>query len=259
LKAARQVCYKPVVIRADLMPKYPPEKIHQRRLRAVAISCGLHALGLGAAIGATLFYESKIHPPGSVMGGQLTSLPELVIVSAPPDPPHPVLAPPQPASPAPLAKNAPSPSPREAAPKPVDDGVPVLATKTTPKTELAPTLAISHPTPSPSHVAETKSAKVKPATPATAFAAPSSYAPGPNDFPHPPYPNEARDRRESGTVVMNVQFDSSGDVARAEVAHSSGVRILDSTTRTFIRTHWHEPAFAGQTVSIPVAYKLEDL
>ena len=66
----------------------------------------------------------------------------------------------------------------------------------------------------------------------TASATPSSYAPGPNDFPHPPYPNEARDRRESGTVVMNVQFDASGDVTRADVAHSSGVA---SDTRRFVR------------------------
>ena len=89
--------------------------------------------------------------------------------------------------------------------------------------------------------------------------APSSYAPGLDSLPHPPYPPEARDLRQTGTVVMNVQFDGKGDVTHAEVEQSSGVPILDSETRSFIRAHWHSPAFAGQVVSVPVLYKLENL
>jgi len=58
---------------------------------------------------------------------------------------------------------------------------------------------------------------------------------------------------------MSVQFDVKGDVADAEVAQSSGVPILDSETRSFIRTRWHSPAYAGQIVSVPVQYKLENL
>ncbi len=70
---------------------------------------------------------------------------------------------------------------------------------------------------------------------------------------------EARNRGETGVVVMNVQFDVKGDVSRAEVAQSSGVPILDSETLSFIRAHWHSATYAGQTISQPVEYSLQDL
>jgi TonB family protein len=108
---------------------------------------------------------------------------------------------------------------------------------------------------SPAAAATVQSSPPKPAAPA----APSSYAPGLNVLPHPPYPVEARDRGQTGTVIMNVRFDLKGDVADAEVAQSSGVPILDSETRSFIRAHWHSPAYAGQAVSVPVQYKLANL
>ena len=84
-----------------------------------------------------------------------------------------------------------------------------------------------------------------------AAASPSSYAPGVNVLPHPPYPIEARNRGQTGTVVMNVQFDARGGVSAADVSQSSGVPILDSETRSFIRAHWHSPSYAGQTVRRP--------
>ena len=57
---------------------------------------------------------------------------------------------------------------------------------------------------------------------------------------------------------MNVRFDARGGVTLAEVTQSSGVPLLDASTRSFIRGHWHSPAFAGQTVSVPVRYALEN-
>jgi TonB family protein len=74
-------------------------------------------------------------------------------------------------------------------------------------------------------------------------------------LPHPPYPEEAQDLGETGTVVMTVTFDTSGDVARAAVTQSSGVRLLDATTRSFILAHWHSATLAGQTVTQPVLYR----
>jgi outer membrane biosynthesis protein TonB len=53
---------------------------------------------------------------------------------------------------------------------------------------------------------------------------------------------------------MTVTFDTSGDVARAAVAQSSGVRLLDANTRSFILAHWHSATLAGQTVTQPVRY-----
>jgi protein TonB len=119
----------------------------------------------------------------------------------------------------------------------------------------AKTQAAIHPAISHTAAATAQSSPPKPA----AAASPSSYAPGVNVLPHPPYPTEARDRGQTGTVVMNVHFDARGDVALAEVAQSSGVPILDSETRSFIRAHWHSPAYAGRAVSVPVQYKLENL
>ena len=138
--------------------------------------------------------------------------------------------------------------------------MPVLAvqpSKPMPTTQPAPakTRAAIHPTISHPAIATVQSSPPKPAAPV----APSSYASGPNILPHPPYPIEARDLRETGIVIMNVQFDVKGDVAQADVAQSSGVPILDSETRSFIRTHWHSAAYAGQAVSVPVQYKLENL
>jgi hypothetical protein len=40
---------------------------------------------------------------------------------------------------------------------------------------------------------------------------------------------------------------------------SSGSLILDHQTATFIRSNWHSVAEAGQVVSVPVRYSLENL
>ncbi len=64
---------------------------------------------------------------------------------------------------------------------------------------------------------------------------------------------------KTGTVVVNVQFNRQGGVTSTEVVQSSGVSILDSSTRSFIRTHWHSQAYAGQTISVPVQYQLQNL
>jgi TonB family protein len=118
------------------------------------------------------------------------------------------------------------------------------------KTQVVVHLAILHPV-----VATAQSSPPKPA----ASVSSSSYAPGLSVLPHPPYPQEARDLQQTGTVTMNVQFDGKGDVAHAEVAQSSGVPVLDSETRSFIRVYWHSPAYAGQLVSVPVRYTLQNL
>jgi len=78
-------------------------------------------------------------------------------------------------------------------------------------------------------------------------------------LPHPPYPTEAQDRGQTGTVYLDVQFDAQGSVVGTKVTQSSGVPILDSETRSFIRSHWHSSMYAGQIVNVPVQYKLENL
>ncbi len=79
---------------------------------------------------------------------------------------------------------------------------------------------------------------------------------GSGGFPAPGYPVEAQMRHQSGTVLMNVQFDGGGSVSETQVLSSSGVSILDSNTRSWIRSHWHNASFAGQRVSVPITYHL---
>jgi len=229
-----------------------------RSLRAFVASCAVHGVLIALVVGLSFFYRSHLPQikSGSAAGASVISLETMVITSppSPPAPPTPTPLVPQPPATIPpaLIRTAITPI----LPKLPDVGVPVLAAQphgisppkpTEAKALVHPavlrattTLSLSHPKPA-------------------AAAAVSSYARGVSDLPHPPYPMEARDRHETGVVVMNVQFDGNGDVARAVVAQSSGVPILDSETRSFIRAHWHSAAFAGQTISQPVEYSLENL
>jgi outer membrane biosynthesis protein TonB len=58
---------------------------------------------------------------------------------------------------------------------------------------------------------------------------------------------------------MNILFDGQGNVARADIAQTSGVAILDSATRAYIRRHWHSDAYARRSVTVPVEYTLQQM
>jgi protein TonB len=241
----------------DLISSPRADKGQPHRLRAFLASCAFHGLLLCLILWLAFLYHSQMPPlkSGSAFGAASISLEKMIIVSPPPQPP--------PALPAPAPTVADTTPPREPAPAvgskpaPPKATVPILAVQPSqpmpavkPAASKTPSmirLTISHPA--------TTQAHPKPAAPASS----SSYARGPNVLPHPPYPLEARDRGQTGTVVMNVQFDARGNVAQAEVAQSSGVSILDSETQSFIRAHWHSTAYAGQTISQPVQYSLENL
>jgi protein TonB len=238
--------------RIDFIHKPRADGSHGRGLRAFLASCAVHGLGICLLLGLAFLYRSQLPPPksGSAPGSPSISLETMVIVSPPPQPPAPAPT---------VTATTPPPEP-EAKPAPPEGTVPVLAVQPSkPMQALQPitakTRAAIHPAISPPAAATAQSSPPKPA----AAASPSSYAPGLNVLPHPPYPTEARDRGQTGTVVMNVQFDVKGNVADAKLAQSSGVPILDSETRSFIRAHWHSPAYAGRAVSVPVQYKLENL
>jgi len=225
-------------------------------LHAIVASCLFHGLLVGSVVGLGFLYRSHLPliPSGSAPGTSVISLETMVITPPPPQPvpplpPHLVLQPPATISP-------PMPTQAVTLPKLPEEGVPVWAAQ---PSRLQPSKPVDkqsmiHPVTSHSTTAITAS-HPKP----EASASRSSYAPGVNVLPHPPYPTEARDLRETGVVVVNVQFDFKGDVAQANVAQSSGVPILDSETRSFIRAHWHSAAYAGHTISQPVEYSLENL
>jgi protein TonB len=215
--------------------------------RPVLGSFAFHTLLAGAIVLALAQRISPHLSSGSHEAVMTLSLEKPLSVSA--------ASPPAPARPVKIQS---APVPQKTAPA-IEDGVPVLAAH--PKPVLTPSLPIP---PAPvAHAAPARHATTakQVAAAAAAHVAPvaTSYAPGEDVFSHPPYPEEARERGEIGTVKVNVSFDEQGRVAGVEITQSSGSLILDQDTAAFIRTNWHSAAEAGQVVSVPVRYSLENL
>ena len=230
---------------------HPPRTNPATSTFAIAASCAFHALTLGSLLGLACYYQSQAppSPSGSAAGAPTITLEAMVVAPTRPEPPPasvaaftpptiPMLSPPT-VDKTPQTPIAPTKIP--------DDGVPVLPlrlSKSAPGKTEEPHHTISHAT-TPS------SAKPVAAT------KPSSYAPGINFLPHPPYPTEAQNRGLMGTVYVDVHFDAKGRVTSVDVTESSGVKVLDSETQSFIRTKWHCPSYAGQIIKVPVKYHLE--
>ena len=87
-------------------------------------------------------------------------------------------------------------------------------------------------------------------------AAVSHLVVGSSGFPQPGYPYQAQARHQTGTVSVSIQFGANGAAADVDVISSSGVSLLDSSTVSFIRSHWHNESFAGKRVSVPIEYRL---
>ncbi len=214
-------------------------------------SIALHTLLLGV-IGAVLMQRMSSHLANGSTAAVTTLVLARPIAAATPAPPTPV----------PPIKIASAPTPQKAAPPP-EGGVPVLAVQPKAVPALTPKpLALASPAPQLAKVVHHAPPRAQPvAVASTAHVAPvaSSFAAGENVFAHPPYPEEARERGDAGTVKVNVAFDAGGRVAGVEITQSSGSLILDQQTATFIRANWHSAAEAGQVVCVPVRYSLENL
>jgi TonB family protein len=227
-----------------------------RNAGAFAVSCIFHAAFFGLVLWMTLVYRAKWMPSSSRSEAHTPSITLLTLVITPTPPPTPAPLP-KPERPiaattsAEMIQKAPQPRPA-----PVADGVPVVVQ---PSSKATVTETKIPPTPPASRLATrvTKSSPAK-AKPAASASFASSYAPGENVLPHPPYPEDAENMGETGTVVMSVTFNLAGDVTQAKVSQSSGVRVLDTCTRSFILSHWHSTALAGETVMQPVRYTGEE-
>jgi protein TonB len=228
-----------------------PPGLSRRWGRPVLGSFALHALLLGAIVLALMQRISPHLFTGSREAVMTLSLQKPLVVST--------ALPPTPAA---TVKTQPAAAAQTPAPV-IEQGVPILAAQPkrvaapSPKPIPAPASATVSPTAPVHHSTTAKPA----AAAASAHVAPmaSSYAPGEDVFAHPPYPEEARERGEIGTVKVNVRFDARGGVAEVAITQSSGSLILDHQTATFIRSNWHSEAEAGQVVSVPVRYTLENL
>lgn len=96
--------------------------------------------------------------------------------------------------------------------------------------------------------------KPKASVQSTAPAMVSKLILGTGNFPRPAYPYQALLRHETGTVIISINFDGSGGVSDVNVVTSSGFSDLDSSTRSFVREHWHDPSFAGRSATVPIQY-----
>lgn len=80
--------------------------------------------------------------------------------------------------------------------------------------------------------------------------------------PDPPvYPRAARRRGQEGVVLVRARLDTTGDVERIEIMHSSGISALDEAAREAVRGWAFEPYRRnGRTmtawVELPVKFEL---
>jgi protein TonB len=81
--------------------------------------------------------------------------------------------------------------------------------------------------------------------------------------PHPPYPEEARRLRESGSVLLKVKVDDGGSVETVEVLKSSGYPLLDDSALQTVEQWKFKPARLGgvavsSTVDLSIYFNLTD-
>ena len=72
----------------------------------------------------------------------------------------------------------------------------------------------------------------------------------------PPYPAQARVSGAQGDGVLKVSFDESGHVVSAEMAQSTGSKILDSNTVNYVKARWRSSGGEKVTTTLPFAYHL---
>lgn len=212
------------------LSQYPPEEVHLRW--GLSGSCGIHLTIAGAVLLLAFLthvksLEELMRDSGSIAtNGPAPEEPMEVVLQPDDTPPPPTLNPD-------FIRQVEKPKPPEVVPpKPP----PVQVQKPVPQQKPRYTA------PRATGSGETNTV--------------SRLVVGSGNFPAPTYPYSARANRETGTVLIAIQFDGSGGIENAEVANSSGYDDLDSNTRIFIRAHWHDPSFAGRSVTVPIQYKL---
>jgi len=162
-----------------------------------------------------------------------------------------------------IAQNGPAPEqeievllrPEDLPPPPPTVNPEFIRQVTLPKPVPPPPAPVAPPKPKPVVVAKPRFTAPK-ATGTGETASVSHLVVGSSGFPQPGYPYAAQMRHQTGTVNVSIRFDASGSAADVEVIGSSGVSLLDSSTTTFISTHWHNEAFAGRRVTVPIEYRM---
>jgi len=57
------------------------------------------------------------------------------------------------------------------------------------------------------------------------------------------------------TLKLQVTFGPDGWVQKEHVVQSSGIQLIDRDTEIWVKVHWHNTAFAGQTLNTPFVFK----
>jgi protein TonB len=106
---------------------------------------------------------------------------------------------------------------------------------------------------------------------ASAAGAPAPHAPAPRGLvtarprykrnPEPPYPLDARRRRQQGTVLLSVHVSAAGAPQAVAVARSSGFRALDAAAASAVARWEFEPGrrdgeAVDSDVEVPIRFQL---
>jgi len=185
----------------------------------------------------------------------------------------PAATPAAPMPPQPVAQRQPTPPQPVAQRQPTRRHVPVLASRSPSRREVAA------PTPHPDPAAASLSAPAAPASAVTAQAEslaraqPSLKLPDVDsvkdvarvscDIPQPSYPPRARRLNHEGTVVMRVTIDPTGRITEVEVSRSSGFDELDAAARqALLAGHCDPYVDSGVPTAVhamqPIAFHLDD-
>ncbi|MFQ3670736.1 MAG: energy transducer TonB [Verrucomicrobiia bacterium] len=78
---------------------------------------------------------------------------------------------------------------------------------------------------------------------------------GSRNFPKPPYPFQARQRRQQGTVLLRIVVVG-GSITEVNIARSSGHGILDSTAQSWVKSRWNFPAGLTRTLQQEIQFEL---
>ena len=75
------------------------------------------------------------------------------------------------------------------------------------------------------------------------------------DDPLVPPPNFLPEGDPGRTVKLRITFGPDGWAQRVQVQGTSGSDVVDRETAIWVKVHWHNEAFAGQTLDAPFIFK----
>lgn len=181
--------------------------------------------------------------------------PQMVIQPTPEPTPEPTPTPTPTPEPTPTPTATPTPV---ATPSPTPQPTPKATPKPTPRATPRPT---AKPTPPKAKPVRSSSSSSSGSRTSQASSGAKKTSAGYLHNPAPPYPAEARQKRQEGKVILKVTVSDSGRVSRISLSRSSGHAALDRAAINGVKRWKFKPATAGgvkvsSTVFVPVIFRL---